>query len=154
MGEAGSSRVPSLLVWELPLGLFVVRIGVMDRCSPSTNREVRALFLLKCVAVKLYKFSWPRWNMGASLVVQWLGLLLQIQGSWILYLVRELDPTLGGVQSLSRVQLFVTPWTAPCQASLSFTISRSLLKLMSIKSMLLAATKRSYVLKLRSGTAK
>ena len=92
--------------------------------------------------------------MGASLVVQWLGLLLQIQGSWILYLVRELDPTLGGVQSLSRVQLFVTPWTAPCQASLSFTISRSLLKLMSIKSMLLAATKRSYVLKLRSGTAK
>ena len=29
------------------------------------------------------------------------------------------------VQSLSRVQLFVTPWTAACQASLSFTISRS-----------------------------
>ena len=36
------------------------------------------------------------------------------------------------VQSLSHVQLFVTPWTAACQASLSFTISRSLLKLMSI----------------------
>ena len=71
--------------------------------------------------------------MGASLVVQWLGLLLQIQGSWILYLVRELDPTLGGVQSLSRVQLFVTPWTAPCQASLSFAIYQSLLKLMSIE---------------------
>ena len=33
------------------------------------------------------------------------------------------------VQSLSRVWLFVTPWTAACQASLSFTISRSLLKL-------------------------
>ena len=41
------------------------------------------------------------------------------------------------VQWLSHVQLFVTPWTtAACQASLSFTISRSLLKLVSIKSMM------------------
>ena len=31
------------------------------------------------------------------------------------------------------VQLFVTPWIAACQVSLSFTISRSLLKLMSIE---------------------
>ena len=37
-------------------------------------------------------------------------------------------------QSLSPVQLFVTPWTAACQASLSITNSQSLLKLMSIKS--------------------
>ena len=35
------------------------------------------------------------------------------------------------VQFLTFVQLFVTPWTAACQASLSFTISQSLLKLMS-----------------------
>jgi len=38
-----------------------------------------------------------------------------------------------GVQSLSPVQLFATPWTAACQASLYFTISPSLLKLMSIE---------------------
>ena len=38
------------------------------------------------------------------------------------------------VQSLSRVQLFVTPWTAARQASLSLTVSQSLLKLMSIES--------------------
>ena len=37
------------------------------------------------------------------------------------------------VQSLSRVGLFVTPWTAACQASLSFTNSWSLFKLMSIE---------------------
>ena len=37
-------------------------------------------------------------------------------------------------QSLSRVRLFVTSWTAACQASLSITNSWSLLKLMSIKS--------------------
>ena len=36
------------------------------------------------------------------------------------------------VQSLSHVQLFATPWTAARQASLSFTVSQSLLKLMSI----------------------
>ena len=36
-------------------------------------------------------------------------------------------------QSLGRVRLFVTPWTAACQASISFTISQSLLKLMSIE---------------------
>ena len=41
------------------------------------------------------------------------------------------------VQSLSHVQLFVTTWTAAHQASLPFTISRSLLKLMSIESMML-----------------
>ena len=39
----------------------------------------------------------------------------------------------SSVQSLSRVWLFVTPWTAAGQASLSITNSRSLLKLMSIE---------------------
>ena len=37
------------------------------------------------------------------------------------------------VQSLSRVRLFTTPWTAAHEASLFFTISQSLLKLMSIE---------------------
>ena len=40
------------------------------------------------------------------------------------------------VQSLSHVRLFATSWTAACQASLSITNSRSLLKLMSIKSVM------------------
>ena len=39
----------------------------------------------------------------------------------------------SSVQSLSHIRLFVTPWTAACQASLSITNSQSLLKLMSIK---------------------
>ena len=37
------------------------------------------------------------------------------------------------VQSLSHVQLFATPWTVTCQASLSFTISWRFLKIMSIE---------------------
>ena len=40
------------------------------------------------------------------------------------------------VQSLSHVWLFVTPWIAACLASLSFIISQSLLKLMSIGSVM------------------
>ena len=39
----------------------------------------------------------------------------------------------SSVQSLSRVRLFATPWTAACQPSLSITNSWSLLKLMSIE---------------------
>ena len=39
-------------------------------------------------------------------------------------------------QLLSHVQLFATPWTAGHQASMSFTISRSLFKLMSIESVM------------------
>ena len=41
------------------------------------------------------------------------------------------------VQSLSCVRLFATPWTAAYQASLAFTISQNLLKLMSIESVML-----------------
>jgi len=40
------------------------------------------------------------------------------------------------VQSLSHVWLFVTPWTAARQASLTITISQSLLRLMSIESVM------------------
>ena len=44
--------------------------------------------------------------------------------------------TVVSVQSLSHVRLFATPCTAACKASLSFTISRSLLTLMSIESVM------------------
>ena len=40
------------------------------------------------------------------------------------------------IQLLSCVQLFATPWTAACQASLSITNSQSLLKLMSTESVI------------------
>ena len=49
----------------------------------------------------------------------------------------DCDPDqLSSVQSLSCVQLFVTPWSAACQGSLSITDSRSLHKLTSIKSVM------------------
>ena len=42
-------------------------------------------------------------------------------------------PSVAAVQSLTHVWFFLTPWTAVHQPSLSFTISQSLLKLMSIE---------------------
>ena len=45
---------------------------------------------------------------------------------------------LSPVQSLSHVRLFLTPWTGAHQASLSFTISQSLLKFISIESVILS----------------
>ena len=44
--------------------------------------------------------------------------------------------TFSSVQLLSCVQLYATPWIAACQASLSITNSRSLLKLMSFESVM------------------
>ena len=58
-------------------------------------------------------------------------LLLFIQGKQ----EQEWDQ-FSSIQLLSRVQLFVTLWTAACQASLPITNSRSLPKLMSIESVM------------------
>ena len=64
--------------------------------------------------------------------------LRSVQGSFLLcsplYLVCLLLVTV--VPSLSHVWFFVTPWTAAGQASLSFTVSQSLLKFMSIESVM------------------
>ena len=64
--------------------------------------------------LRLFKFS-------VCLPLLWYSLLYWTQGS---------------VQSLSRVWLSSTPWTAACQASLSITNSWSLCKLMSIESVM------------------
>ena len=46
---------------------------------------------------------------------------------------------ISSIQSLSRIQLFATPWITACEASLSITNSRSLPKLMSIESLMPAS---------------
>ena len=60
----------------------------------------------------------------------------------LVYQSLSLNPTIQWVvivvQSLSRVRLFVTPWTVALQAPLSSIISQSLLKFMSIESMMLS----------------
>ena len=55
----------------------------------------------------------------------------KVQGGLVEGSLQMLD--LSSVQLLSRVRLFVTPWTAAHQASLSFTVSQNLFKLLSIE---------------------
>ena len=57
-------------------------------------------------------------------------------GRWELDSYASKNPVVSSVQSLSCVQLFVTPWTEAHQASLPITNSRSLLKFMSIESVM------------------
>ena len=58
-------------------------------------------------------------------------------GPWVHTQPHQVDiPQFSSVPSLSHIQLFATPWTAACPASLSVTNSLSLLKLMSIESMM------------------
>ena len=76
--------------------------------------------------------------MRASQVAQWQRIHLPMQETWAQFMGREdpMEVQFSSVESLSHVQLFATPWTAAHQASLSITNSQSLLKLMSIKSVM------------------
>ena len=66
-------------------------------------------------------------RIGRDRVFTTLCLLTQT-GPWL--------PSIAVQLLLSHVQSFATPWTAASQASLSFTISQSLLKLLSIESVI------------------
>ena len=66
---------------------------------------------------------------STSLCMKYYAYLLLYLRSWVCSL-----PFLISVQSLSNVWLFVTPWTAARQASLSITTFQSLFKFMSIES--------------------
>ena len=55
---------------------------------------------------------------------------------WLFEMMQEEDESVSSVQLLSRVQLFATPWTTACQASLSITNSQSSHKPMSTESVM------------------
>ena len=79
---------------------------------------------------------WPCSNFLASGVVSWKHhpeMTVHCGGHLV---TSELHTLCIVVQSLSRVRLSATPWPAARQASLSFTISQSLLKLLSIESVM------------------
>ena len=88
-------------------------------------------------SVNIYSLSGVRWIVGEKLLrntgspvlcslMTW-GAGGRVGGSW------EREYMYDLVQSLSHVQLFAIPWTEACQDSLSFSVSWSLLKLMSIE---------------------
>ena len=108
----------------------------MLSCSVMSNSV--ALWTVVCQAPLSMQFS--RQEYWSELPFPTPGYLLQPG-------VKPASPTLAGgffyhsiqfssVQSLSCVRLFATPWIAACQASLSITNPRSLLKLMPIESVM------------------
>ena len=89
---------------------------------------------MRIIVVDIY-FTKCICHSAASSVI---ALVLLVTGRWVLPLfqMRLFLRLRSSVQSLSRVQLFATPWTAAHQASLSITNSWSLHKLMSIESVI------------------
>ena len=104
--------------------------------SPSLSRQI--IFIWPSIDLIIQPFYW--W----ALVLLKFSELEVGDSMMMLFLVRSYftEPRVelhlfiqfSSVQSLSCVWLFATPWSAACQASLSITSSRSLLKLMSIVS--------------------
>ena len=82
------------------------------------------------------------WMMGTPTccLFMWPGLAYKVETLRVTSQERDTgeDGISFVVKLLSHVQLFAPPWTAPHQASMSFTISQSLLKLMSIESVMLS----------------
>ena len=77
-------------------------------------------------------------SMGFSRQEYWSGfaILFSRRSSWPRDQIRVFWIQFSSVQSLSHVRLFAIPWITACQASLSITNSQSLLKLMSIESVM------------------
>ena len=85
--------------------------------------------LIKKISNHLIMYNFPMLLKNASPTPRWICSLIYLsilKDSWFIMCFVVV------VQSINYVQLFVTPWTVAHQASLSFTISRSLLKLMSV----------------------
>ena len=98
-------------------------------CSPPgfSVHGISQAIILEWVAISFSRgSSWPR---------NWIQVsCISCIGRWILYNRDTWEAPFSSVQSFSSVQVFATPWTAACQASLSITISQSLLKLVSFES--------------------
>ena len=106
------------------------------RLDSQTVCGLEQLFNVLCV---FFFFPWVKKFVRLYLFIYFLILLKQhihfeclLSNKWYTKYPRS------SVQSLSHVRLFVAPWIAARQASLSIANSRSLLKLMSIESMMLS----------------
>ena len=112
---------PPVKCW---IEVVIIDVSGNNCLVPDFRRKTFNLLpLSKILALSFSLRSFIRWEKSSSI-------------SYILknFLIRRCS--VQSVQLLSRVWLFVTPWIAACQASLSITNYRSLLKLMSIESVM------------------
>ena len=118
------------------------------KCIPLVHCHSLIYFLCPCLPLlKIISFkckdivshafmsvSYPsNSSCPSSFAMQFMALLLLLYFQSLQSRKQSLSMNVVVAQPLSHVQLFVTPWTAVNQAFLFFTISWSLLKLMSIE---------------------
>ena len=138
------SDVSVFLIWCLGLLFFHAASGRNKKKSisvvsmPPINVEKRKnwesqLFLTSSLLYLLILFAWPFLSLFSMCIYTYEYIFLFEFKQYILFFIYT---QFSSVQSLSRVQLFATPWTAARQASLSITNSQSLSKLMSIESVM------------------
>ena len=151
-GQSETSAV-KLGVWVGKAWVHVLRLCFSDHPGYLTVLIWLVVKQLEFILLKVWRLKVP--EQGVSIVKFWWALSSwqaddifsicpRVASSWFMSAERleKLSdifppvPLLVGVQLVSRVWLFVTPWTAAGQASLSFSISRSFLKLMSIQSVM------------------
>ena len=94
-------------------------------CPPLTPKGRRYNLHYRPLLSPQKKMTWLETVLSFLLLIASCPTLLLVRASRFCF-----------VQSLSPVQLFAIPWTAACQASLSCTIFWSLLKLMSLESVM------------------
>ena len=118
-------------------------------CRHHHTQNIFFLYCLTIVSLTVLIFLPPPKQFVPSFMMQMFIDCLQIPGTtgsaWTMGSLEKLGTKLemwfyiyqfSSVQSLRRVQLFVNPWIAACQASLSITISWSSFKLTSIESVM------------------
>ena len=132
--------------WVLcSLGVYILKSAAED--LNSNNLNIVSNYSLKGRLSNCFRLQFP-----LECLNLW-SKLLPSPDTWVKFLQNNFPLTLSlepariptnlcllrslvVLQSLSHARLFATPWTAAGQASLSFTISQSLLKLMSIESVI------------------
>ena len=102
-----------------------------DLIHPLEGNKISDWKTLACISILLWISPWRKKKKLS---------ISDVREIWLYRDERSLllkgNIQFSSVQSLSRVRLFATPWIAARQASLSITISRSSLRLMSIKSLI------------------
>ena len=115
------------------LQLFLTLCDPMDCSLPGSSVHGILQAIMGSPCPPPGDLPWPRDGICVSCLLRWQANSLPLAPPG----VRQLPNfQFSSVQSLSCVQLFVTPWIAAHQASLSITISRSSLKLTSIESVM------------------
>ena len=115
-----SFETPRTLAHQVPLSMEISQVRILELPFPFQPTGVGCHFLLQGIFL----------TQGLNpCLLHW-----QVESLPLSHQRSPLNDIV--VQSLSRIQLFATAWTAARQASLSFTISQSLLKLMSIESVM------------------